>query len=216
MAKNIISIQHTQSAHHGSGMVGGWIDWELTELGKTHAENIGRNLYNELNELKEEKWKIYSSDLMRARQTVEPLARYMGLEINFIKELREMNHSGTEAGDKTIKWHNENAAPTPTYDDRAFPDAESWRDFWERVCRCCDRISSDEADNIIIVSHGMTMSVWQFAWLGFGIRDFEYTGYPGGVSHMKINDKGNRIITRWNDTFYMKTLIFRAFPLFRT
>jgi len=202
MAKRIISIQHTQSTHHSSGMVGGWNDWELTELGKIHAENIGRNLSNEI---KEAKWKIYSSDLARARRTVEPLARYLGLEINFLKELREMNHSGTDATDKSIKWHNENRAPTSTFDDRAFPNAESWREFWERVSGCCDRIASDEADNIIIASHGMTMSVWQFAWLGLGIRDFVYVGHPGGVSYMQVNEKGQRLINRWNDTFYMNT-----------
>jgi probable phosphoglycerate mutase len=183
-------------------MVGGWADWELTALGKTHAKNIGRNLYNEL---KNEEWKIYSSDLARARQTAEPLARYMGLEINFVKELREMNHSGTEAADKSIKWHKENAAPTPTHDDRAFPSAESWREFWERVSGCCDRIASDGANNMIIVSHGMTMSVWQFAWLGLGICDFVYVGHPGGVCFMQVNDKGQRLINRWNDTFYMNT-----------
>jgi len=185
-------------------MVGGWADWELTKLGRNHAENIGRNLSCELIE---EEWKIYSSDLIRARQTVEPLARYMGLEINFLKELREMNHSGTESIDKTIKWHNENAAPTPTYDDRAFPSAESWREFWARVSHCCDMISKDKADNIIIVSHGMTMSVWQYVWLGLDISDFVYVGYPGGVSFMQINDAGRRLINRWNDTFYMKNII---------
>jgi probable phosphoglycerate mutase len=174
----------------------------LTELGRTHAKNIGRNLYNEI---KDAQWKIYSSDLARARQTVEPLVRYMGLEINFLKGLSEMNQSGTETTDKSIEWHNKNAAPTPTYDDRAFPNAESWREFWGRVSGCCDKVSADEAENIIIVSHGMTMSVWQYAWLGLGIRDFVYVGHPGGVSYMQIDDKGNRLIKRWNDTFYMNT-----------
>ena len=61
MAKKVISIQHTQSTHHGSGMVGSWTDWDLTELGKEHAENIGRKLSLEL---KGQDWKIYSSDLV--------------------------------------------------------------------------------------------------------------------------------------------------------
>jgi broad specificity phosphatase PhoE len=40
--KKIITIQHTQSAQHINGMMGSWTDWELTDLGKEHAENIGR------------------------------------------------------------------------------------------------------------------------------------------------------------------------------
>jgi probable phosphoglycerate mutase len=108
MAKKIISIQHTQSKHHGSGMVGSWTDWELTEFGREQAENIGRRLAEEL---KGQEWKIYSSDLARARQTVEPFARYMGLEINFMRELREINNVGEIAIGKSLKWYEENAAP---------------------------------------------------------------------------------------------------------
>jgi len=83
--KNIITIQHTQAVHHNNGMVGSWTDWELTDLGKEHAENIGRKLSAKL---KGQTYKIYSSDLIRAKQTVKPLARYMGIEIEYNKKLR--------------------------------------------------------------------------------------------------------------------------------
>ena len=202
MAKKIISIQHTQSTHHGCPVPGGWNDWALTPLGQQHAENIGRNLSKEL---MGQDWKIYSSDLARARQTVEPLAKYMGLEINFVKELREMNHSGKEGFDKACTWCRENGLPAPNFVDSHFSEAETWGVFWNRIAHCCDRIAGDEADNIIIASHGMSMSVWQSVWLGLGVRDFEYLGYPGGVSFMQINDDGGRAIKRWNDTFYMHT-----------
>ena len=199
MAKRIISIQHTQSIHHGHSIPGGWNDWELTALGKKHAENIGRKLSKEL---MGQDWKIYSSDLTRARQTVEPLARYMGLEIHFVKDLREMNHSGEEGFDRASIWCKENGMPAVKYIDRDFTDAETWSGFCNRVAGCCDMIAADEADNVIIASHGMTMSVWQYAWLGHDIRDFVYVGDPGGVSFMQITENGRRIINRWNDTFY--------------
>ena len=86
--KTITTIQHTQSVQHTNGMIGSWTDWELTDLGKEHAENIGRNLSAEL---KGKLYKIYSSDLLRAKQTAEPLARYMGIEIEYREKLREIN-----------------------------------------------------------------------------------------------------------------------------
>ena len=46
--KTIITIQHTQSVQHTNGIIGSWTDWELTDLGKGHAENIGRKLSAEL------------------------------------------------------------------------------------------------------------------------------------------------------------------------
>ena len=66
--KNIITVQHTQSIHHTNGMVGSWTDWELTDLGKQQADSIGRKLKAEL---EGKDFIIYSSDLMRARQTAE-------------------------------------------------------------------------------------------------------------------------------------------------
>lgn len=46
--KTIFTIQHTESIHHTNGMVGSWTDWDLSELGKQQAENIGKKLSAEL------------------------------------------------------------------------------------------------------------------------------------------------------------------------
>ncbi|NCA67571.1 MAG: histidine phosphatase family protein [Clostridia bacterium] len=199
--KKIITIQHTQSIHHTNGMVGSWTDWELTEAGKQQAENIGRNLSAELSG---RKYKIYSSDLMRAWQTAEPLARYMGVKIEQHKELREFNAG--EAVGKTSKWAKENALSVNSFDDRQFHNAETWREFWNRISDYCEKIVKDEAENIIIVSHGMFFSVWQAVWLGMDIHEFKYSGFPGGVSFMTIDDDGIRRIDRWNDEGYIKEL----------
>jgi probable phosphoglycerate mutase len=197
--KNIITIQHTQAVHHNNGMVGSWTDWELTDLGKAQAENIGRKLSAEL---KGQTYKIYSSDLIRARQTAEPLARYMGIEIGYLEKLRE--HNIGEAVGKTIQWAKENALPVNSFDDRQFPGAESWREFWNRVSDLCCEVVADEADNIILVSHGVTLSVWQQVWLGSDIVEFKYSGLPGGVSFMEIKDNGEHTIQRLNDPSYMR------------
>ena len=63
--KTIITIQHTESVHHTNGMVGSWTDWNLSEKGIFQAENIGKNLSAELSE----KYVVYSSDLLRAKET---------------------------------------------------------------------------------------------------------------------------------------------------
>ena len=200
--KNIITIQHTQAVHHNTGMVGSWTDWELTDLGKEHAENIGRKLSTEL---KGQTYKIYSSDLIRARQTVEPLARYMGIEIKYRESLREINNG--EAVGKTSQWAKENASKKwseKTFDIPQFPGAETWRKFWKRVTVLRNDIVADEAENIVLASHGVTLSVWQQVWLGEEIHEFKYSGLPGGVSFYAIADNGERIIKRLNDPSYMK------------
>ena len=42
--RHIITVQHTQSVHHTNGMVGSWTDWDLTELGRSQADRIGKKL----------------------------------------------------------------------------------------------------------------------------------------------------------------------------
>ena len=46
--KRIITIQHCQSEQHINGMMGGWNDWELTELGSLQARRSGERLGAEL------------------------------------------------------------------------------------------------------------------------------------------------------------------------
>ena len=197
--KNVITIQHTQSVHHKNGMVGSWTDWELTDLGKKQAENIGRKLSVELTG---QAYKIYSSDLIRAKQTAEPLARYMDIKIIYRKELRE--HNLGKAVGKTGQWAKDNSLPVETFDDKQFIGAESWREFWNRVSTFCCEIVADEAQNIILVSHGVTLSVWQSVWLGLDIHEFKYSGMPSGVSFMRITEDDEHIIQQLNDSFYIE------------
>lgn len=199
--KTIIIIQHTQAVHHTNGMVGSWTDWELTDLGKAHAENIGRRLSAELGD---KPCKIYCSDLIRTKQTAEPIAWCLGLPVEYRKELREHN-IGADAIGKPRKWLTENQSPIHTIDDKPFPDAESGRDVWNRMSVFCDEIVQSDDENIIIVSHGFCLPMFFSVWLGWDVEMLdkcEFSGRAGGVSWMCENDDGIRIIQRLNDMSY--------------
>lgn len=147
--KNIITVQHTQSVHHTNGMVGSWTDWDLTELGKAQADCIGRKLGDEL---KEKDVALYSSDLKRARQTADEIAKYLGTEPVLRQELRERN-LGKCCG-KSVQWLRENLeCPEKTVDDRLFSDGESRRDAWKRLLPFYQEIMAGDKENIVIVSH---------------------------------------------------------------
>ena len=199
--KTIITIQHAQSLHHGTNKIGSWTDWDLTDLGKTHSENIGRSLSKEI---QGKDFIIYSSDLIRARKTVEPLAKYLGIDITYRQNLREINHGDAVGKDKL--WARENTTNGWSYtnfDIPQFNGGETWREFWERVEEIVRDVENDDAANIILVSHGVTMSVFQSVWMGQGVKPFEYTGLAGGVSFFGIDDDGKKVIHRLNDASYM-------------
>ena len=114
--KNIITVQHTQSVRHTNGMVGSWTDWDLAESGKKQADNIGKKLNEELSG---SDVVLYSSDLKRARQTADEIAKYLNVEPIFRQELRERN-LGRCCG-KSVDWLRENGeCEEKTVDDRLF------------------------------------------------------------------------------------------------
>jgi len=200
--KTIITIQHTQSVHHTNGMVGSWTDWELSELGVNQAKNIGEKLKAELDG---RKFVMYSSDLLRAKQTAENVGNYLGITPILKSELRERN-LGKCCG-KSVQWLRENIEQQEkTIDDRLFSDAESRRDEWNRLKPFFDEIMTNDEENIIIVSHGDLLSVFNTMFLGLDvetINDCEMFGLAGGVSYMFENNEGKRFIKRISDMSYI-------------
>ena len=200
--KTIITIQHTQSVHHTNGMVGSWTDWDLSELGMEQAEKIGKKLKDELTD---KTFIMYSSDLKRAKQTAERVGKYLGITPILREELRERN-LGKCCG-KSVKWLRENQEVWErTVDDRLFSDAESRRDEWNRLKPFFDELMESQDDNIIIVSHGDLLSVFNTMFMGLDVENinkFEAFGLAGGVSYMFINNEGKRFIKRMSDMSYI-------------
>ena len=200
--KHIITVQHTQSVHHTNGMVGSWNDWDLTDLGRTQADHIGKKLKDEL---ADKTVVIYSSDLKRAKQTAEEIAKYLGTEPIFRQELRERN-LGKCCG-KSVQWLRENIeCPEKTVDDRLFSDGESRRDAWNRLSPFYEEIMASCDENIIIVSHGDLLSLWNAMYLGLPVESYyevDIHGPAGGVSHMFIGDDGKHFVRHINDMSYV-------------
>ena len=201
--KTIITIQHTQSVHHTNGMVGSWTDWELSEVGVEQARRIGEKLKSEL---EDRKFVMYSSDLLRAKQTADNVAEYLGVTPILRNELRERN-LGKCCG-KSVQWLRENLEQQEkTIDDRLFSDAESRRDEWNRLKPFFDEIMTNDEENIIIVSHGDLLSVFNTMFLNLGVESInncELFGLSGGVSYMFENNEGKRFIKRISDMSYIQ------------
>lgn len=201
--KNIITIQHTQSIHHTNGMVGSWTDWDLSEQGIQQADNIGKNL---LNQLKDKKYIMYSSDLLRAKHTAEIVEKHLEITPILSTELRERN-LGRCVG-KSVKWMKDNIeCQEKSIDDKMFSDAESRRDEWNRLFPFFNEIMNNEHENIIIVSHGDLLSVFNAMWLAMDIEMLnkcELFGFAGGVSFMYESADGKRFIKRMSDMSYIK------------
>nr|MCR5062146.1 histidine phosphatase family protein [Treponema sp.] len=106
-----------------------------------------------------------------------------------------------------VQWLRENLeCDEKTIDDKMFSDGESRRDEWNRLKPFFDEILSNDEQNIIIVSHGDLLSVFNIMFLGLGVEALnscEMHGAAGGVSYMFESDDGKRIIKKMGDMSYI-------------
>jgi broad specificity phosphatase PhoE len=203
LVKNIITIQHTESVHHTNGMIGSWTDWDLSEKGKAQAENIGKNLAKEL---RGTHYNIYASTLLRAKQTAQIIGQHLHAEVDYTEALKERN-LGSAIG-KSGEWFQKNLEMEEyTIDDRYLHDAESRRDVWSRLFPFYQEILNNKDENIILISHGDTLSIFNAIWLKLEpafLNHGNLAGESGGVSFLHIDHKGKHVIAKLSDMSYLR------------
>lgn len=135
---------------------GGWSNQPLTEKGLKQSEELARKLkYGNCNaEI------IYSSDLLRARQTAEILAQHLNLEVEYNAEFREVNNGDlagmdNELADKlypNLYWRKLEW-------EQHYPNGESPKEFYERIKSAWEKLIKSNHKNVILVSHGGVINV---------------------------------------------------------
>lgn len=211
MKKKIIAIQHPQSEQHINHMIGSWESWNLTEIGIEQAHNIGKHLAAEIGD---DKYHIYSSDLLRTKHTAEIVSSYLNTAPIYDKRIREF-YLGEAVG-QSKEWAKNNLfCPVwtdtidwaDTADGQVFRGAETRREVWHRVSQFFDMVIAQSSDNFIIVSHSGTLSILFAVWLGIDTELLDkctFWGKSGGVSFLSEDNNGHRIISRLSDMSYIK------------
>ena len=204
--KNIITIQHTQSIHHTNGMIGGWGDWNLSELGIEQAEHIGKKLSKEI---EGNKYTMYSSDLLRAKQTAEIVGKHLDIKPIIVPALKEIS-CGEANGISKEEARKIDLGTMKTIDDISFPGAESMRDVYNRLSVFLNEILASKEENIIIVAHGISLGIFNILWLGLDVEALNKCGMwgaSGSLSFMREESPEfgiKRTISRFNDRSYMQ------------
>ena len=151
--KRLIVIRHGYSVTNKEKRFTGQRDVALTEVGYQQAKAVARYL------VKHEKInKIISSDLSRAVNTARPTAEALGLPIHTTPLLRELA-MGTWEGmlfEDVQRDYQDLLAQRSKDASVPCPGGESFKDLFVRTQAALDRILADEADTVMVVTHGGT------------------------------------------------------------
>ena len=182
-------VRHGETEWNAEGRVQGQTDIPLSALGLAQARAAAEVL------CRHDFSTIYSSDLMRVRQTAEPSAHKLALSLQLDPALRE-RHYGiferllyTEVRSRYPEHYERFHRKDPDYD---FESGESLRTFYERALGVVKSIAARHAgEQVLVFTHGGVLEmVYRYAReVGLSSpRDF---GIPNcGVNWVEVSARG--------------------------
>ena len=149
-------IRHGQTDWNLEGRYQGQSDVPLNQTGLAQAQSLAEQLKGQTFAA------IYSSDLMRARQTAEPIANMLGTTIQIELRLREINQGKWEGVlVEDIKARYEELWSQRTVDPASVrpPGGETVGEVAVRVHAALDDIARlFPTERVLVVSHGLSIA----------------------------------------------------------
>ena len=211
-SRTVILVRHGESEHHVRGLTGGWTDTPLTPLGQRQAALVAARLRAELSDASV---RVITSDLMRAAQTAEAIAKAFGVPVETDARLREHNN-----GDSANLTHEEARTRWPDWygrslplDEAIYPGSETARQLYDRSAAFIGDLA-DDGRVPIAVTHGGTLICLVGAWLGLSAETLHPIGFEFHTTSITVlrqfpeADYGStgpvgRVIERLNDTSHL-------------
>ena len=204
----ILLVRHGQSVGNAERRFGGHTATPLSAFGRAQAEAMARALSSE------RVTAIYSSDLLRAVETAEPLAALTGLEVRHSNAFRERSvgqMEGLTFEEAAEKHPDEYAALLRRDFEHVLLGGESYRQLLDRASRKLDRaISEHRGGTIVVVSHTGTICILALHLMGAldapELRPVWISSANCGVSRFNIQHGGLIRVNALNDTRHLAGL----------
>jgi broad specificity phosphatase PhoE len=164
----ILLARHGESDWNRTKRWQGFADRPLTDLGRQQATELATRL--EETELDA----VYSSDLQRARETAEIVARSKHLDVQTVRDLREVDvgsWSGLTRAEAEARYPE--AFARWLHGNEGWEDGETYDQLGERVVRAIQRIAkAHDGQRVLIVAHGGTIRAIHAAALGVDVHTY--------------------------------------------
>jgi probable phosphoglycerate mutase len=204
----VLLIRHGQSQGNAERRFGGHTPTPLSQLGHAQAEATARALATEGITA------IYSSDLLRAVQTAEPLARATGLSIERTSAFRERSvglMEGLTFEDAAEAHPEEYAALLRRDFDYVLAGGESYRQLLDRAASHLDRaIEVNRGGTLALFSHTGTICILILHLLGAldapDLKPVWVSSSNCGITRFSIHHGGLTRVLNVNDTRHLSGL----------
>ena len=179
--------RHGQSDWNAAGRWQGHADRPLTELGRRQAAELAERLASVPLEA------VYSSDLLRARETAEPVAERRGLEVQVMRALREVD-VGAWSGLSRPEVEQRFPEAFARWRDggQGWEDGETYEEMTERVVGAVLAIARAHPNgDILVVAHGGPIRALHAVALGLEIsehRRLKPVAANAKLSHLVVED----------------------------
>jgi broad specificity phosphatase PhoE len=167
---HLLLIRHGQSVGNAARRIQGRNHEPLTETGRAQALALAQRL-----QIEYDICSVYSSSLLRARQTAEVIADLLGLSVTLEHRLREYD-PGVVAGMNLEEVEAEYPEIARRWAEDSWcvpiPGEEGCDVFQQRVLSAMREIvaSQREEDSVAVVAHGGTWSAYLAGLIGLDFR----------------------------------------------
>ncbi|MEV4806219.1 histidine phosphatase family protein [Nonomuraea sp. NPDC049421] len=207
--RTLYVVTHPEATHHVEKVVGGWHDSRLTPAGLDAAASIAEALRARIPDGADVE--LFSSDLLRTRQTAEKIAELFGVRAVLDPRLREKSYG--EAGGRPQEWLDQRFIPPPAAGERLRHDegvagAETKAMLAQRVYAAMDEIVRRPCEHQIVVTHGGSLTFVVTSWIRMPIEAAGYAAFQvasGSITTLREDDRyHNRAVVSLGDIRHLE------------
>ena len=201
-ATRLCLVRHGETAWNAEGRVQGQVDVPLNEVGRAQARAVAAALAGERFDA------IYSSDLVRVRQTAEPAAARLGLPVAFDARLRE-RHYGMFERLTYVEVRERYPAEFARFSDKDpefdFASGEALKVFERRALACVAALVERHAGrSLLVFTHGGVLEMVYRHARARGLsspRDFEIPN--AALNRLEVRPGAWRV-TAWAEVAHLE------------
>lgn len=199
----LVVIRHAETEWNIQNKFQGHLDSKLTLPGIKQAEAIADTLKGEAYDV------IYSSDLERAKQTAEIIARSLNLKVYTEKDLREIN-LGVMQGlkkDEFIVKYPEVISKYHADPEYVIPGGESKLQLYNRATGILEKIiRKHKGHNILLVAHGGVLDCIIRNTFDIPLnKQRNFSLFNASINRFAVED-GEWKLESWGETSHMRDI----------